>query len=171
MDNTDWSQTALNYLRQSGTVGEQTADFLQKQRTRIGFAKHSPSTGARWTVTGSIEFNLVHYSTQTAPNNPHMLSLLVHEARHLQQGWLTALSVYGELDAWQTGYEYYKTLTGQYPNPVIAELCALPLGFDRSTLQTARQLMQTYAGKGYRADLLPLYPLPREIGYWLALQK
>jgi hypothetical protein len=27
--------------------------------------------------------------------------------------------------------------------------------------------MQAYAGKGYRADLLPLFPLHREIQYFL----
>jgi hypothetical protein len=29
----------------------------------------------------------------------------------------------------------------------------------------ARFLMQDYAGKGYRVDLLPRYPLPKEITY------
>jgi hypothetical protein len=27
--------------------------------------------------------------------------------------------------------------------------------------------MQAYAGKGYRVDLLPLFPIGREIRYWV----
>jgi len=34
-------------------------------------------------------------------------------------------------------------------------------------LKKAANLMQDYAGKGYRVDLLPLYPLGREIQYWV----
>jgi len=44
---------------------------------------------------------------------------------------------------------------------------SLPLGYDRPTLRKAVQLMQAYAGKGYRADLLPLFPWKQEIKYWL----
>jgi hypothetical protein len=34
-------------------------------------------------------------------------------------------------------------------------------------MKQAVTLMQADAGKGYRADLLPLYPLGREIKYWI----
>jgi hypothetical protein len=47
----------------------------------------------------------------------------------------------------------------------------LPLEYDRALLKKAATLMQTYAGKGYRVDLLPLYPLDREIKYWLFRKK
>ena len=47
---------------------------------------------------------------------------------------------------------------------------ALPLGYDRHVLREAACLMQAYAGKGYRVDLLPLFPLPREIKYWVTRQ-
>jgi len=30
--------------------------------------------------------------------------------------------------------------------------------------------MQAYAGKGYRIDLLPLFPLDKEIQYWMKRQ-
>ena len=43
----------------------------------------------------------------------------------------------------------------------------LPLGWDRAVLRRAVQLMQAYAGKGYRADLLPYYPLGKEVAYRL----
>lgn len=44
---------------------------------------------------------------------------------------------------------------------------SLPLGWERETLKRARGLMRAYAGKGYRVDLLPLYPLPAEIRFRL----
>jgi 23S rRNA G2069 N7-methylase RlmK/C1962 C5-methylase RlmI len=37
-------------------------------------------------------------------------------------------------------------------------------------LYATTQLMQSYAGKGYRVDLLPLFPLDKEIKYWLTRQ-
>jgi hypothetical protein len=84
----------------------------------------------------------------------------------LQQGLFTALSVYGELDAWQLEFGIYHRIKGRYPHTAIAELMTLPLKYDRAVLKKAVQLMQAYAGKGYRIDLLPLYPLGREIRYW-----
>jgi hypothetical protein len=94
-----------------------------------------------------------------------MLSLLAHEVKHLQQGPIVSLSVYGELEAWQTGYHLYHQLSGDYPNDVIAEIMSLPLDWDRVILRRVRELMQVYAGKGYRVDLLPLYPINREVRY------
>jgi hypothetical protein len=43
----------------------------------------------------------------------------------------------------------------------------LPLAYGRDALKKAAKLMQDYAGKGYRIDLLPLFPLGREIRYWI----
>lgn len=85
----------------------------------------------------------------------------------MQQGLITALSVYGELDAWQLEFRVYHRIKGKYPHSAIAELMTLPLEYDRAALKNAVHLMQAYAGKGYRIDLLPLYPLGREINYWL----
>jgi hypothetical protein len=50
-------------------------------------------------------------------------------------------------------------------------MLSLPLTYDRDVLRRARNLMQAYAGKGYRADLLPLYPLGKEIRYRLTGRK
>jgi hypothetical protein len=74
--------------------------------------------------------------------------------------------VYGELDAWQLEFGIYHRIKGKYPSPIIAEIMALPLEYDRDLLRKAVSLMQAYAGKGYRADLLPLFPWGREIRYW-----
>jgi hypothetical protein len=88
----------------------------------------------------------------------------------LQQGIVTALSVYGELDAWQLEFGIYYRIKEEYPHPAVAELMTLPLEYDRALLKKAAQLMQRYAGKGYRIDLLPLFPLNKEIRYWITRQ-
>jgi hypothetical protein len=161
-----WREPLLNELAKTGPIGEQTTAYLRARRTGISFRKRSAAVGALWTVWRSIQLNTLYLTPETL-SEPRLLSLIVHETRHLQQGFFTALSVYGELDAWQVDFNFQKSLTGQYPHPLIAEICALPLSLDRKVLQTARTLMQAFAGKGYRVDLLPLYPLPREIRYWL----
>jgi hypothetical protein len=118
-------------------------------------------------VFGNINLNSHYYTYETPFDELRIKTLIIHEARHLQQGLVTALSVYGELDAWQLEFGIYHRIKGKYPHPVIAELMELPLGYDRTVLSKASGLMQTYAGKGYRVDLLPLFPLPLEIKYWM----
>lgn len=164
----NWQQETLNALRQCGDMGAETAAYLEARRTPIGFAKQNEATSGRWTLLRAIELNPRYFSITTPVNDPAMLSLIVHETRHLQQGVITALSVYGELDAWQTGYNFYKSLTGRYAHPIHAEICALSLSLDRAVLIEARRIMQAYAGKKYRIDLLPLYPIHKEVWYWLS---
>lgn len=156
------------HLAKCGETGRQTADFLRARRTRLGFRKLGPATGAVWTLGGNIFLNARLYPpAQTPPDHPWVLSLIVHEAIHLRQGWLTALSVYGELTAWQAGFAFYCEVTGKPAQGRMAEILSLPLGWDRQTLRRARDLMQRYAGRKYRADLLPLYPAHLELRYWL----
>jgi hypothetical protein len=166
MDKQPWLTPLFEHLEKSGEIGLQTVRYLREKKTAISFKKDRSAVGAAWTPLRAIKINTVHFSPEQI-ENPRLLSLVVHEARHLQQGFFTALSVYGELDAWQVDFNFQKALTGEYPGPIIAELCALPLEYDRELLKHAQTLMQAFAGKGYRIDLLPLYPLPREIRYRL----
>lgn len=166
MDSSDWLAGALQSLSRAGEVGRATADYLSARKTPIRFRSISPAAGAMWFLGGTITLNARYFSPADW-QNPRLLSLLVHEARHLQQGPLVALSVFGELDAWQLDFNFQRALTGTFPSALIDELCALPLAFDRAALQKARALMIQYAGKGYRVDLLPLFPLPREIAWRL----
>ncbi|NCP85831.1 MAG: hypothetical protein CO094_11080 [Anaerolineae bacterium CG_4_9_14_3_um_filter_57_17] len=166
MDSPAWLDAALQNLSRAGEVGWATADYLSARKTPIRFRKISPSAGAMWFLGGTITLNLRYFSPADV-ENPRLLSLLVHEARHLQQGPLVALSVFGELDAWQVDFNFQRALTGRFPSPLIEELCALPLVLERGVLEKARALMIQYAGKGYRVDLLPLFPLPQEIAWRL----
>lgn len=168
MDYSAWGKQLLTNLERFGPEAAETLRYIQERGTRVSV--HDQPTGARWTLDRRIE---IHPSfASLAPDDPYAISLIVHEVRHLQQGLFTALSVYGELDAWQLQFRLLKSWTNhyhadQYKDQVLQQLVALPLGWDRSALQEARRLMQAYAGKQYRVDLLPLYPLPAEASYRL----
>jgi len=148
-----------------GEAGREAANYLRDHRTYIGFRRVRKNVGAFWTVIRTIHLNTEHYSLESDPADPRVLTLMVHEVKHLQQGWITALSVYGELEAWQLQFRLYHQMTKVKVHTAIEELLYLPLGWDRAVLQRARGLMQDYAGKGYRVDLLPLYPLGKELRY------
>lgn len=167
MEHAVWLEKLYEAVAGLGEEGRETVDFLKTRGVKIGFQKACPSVGAFWTVFGNIRLNSHYYGYVSSLDDVRLRTLIVHEARHLQQGILTALSVYGELDAWQVEFRLYHRLSGKYPHPAIAQLMTLPLVFDRKVLRLAAALMQEYAGRGYRVDLLPLYPLGREIRYWL----
>lgn len=167
MDHQLWKENLFDAVNQLGEEGRVAVEFLRARQTKIGFKQVRPNVGAFWTLFGNIHLNARYYTYETPLDDLRIKTLIIHEARHLQQGLITALSVYGELDAWQLEFGIYHRVRGNYPSPAIAELMRLPLAYNRTVLKEAVCLMQTYAGKGYRADLLPLYPLPREIQYWL----
>ena len=170
MDHAVWLNNLFNALAEVGDEGRATVDFLRSRRTKIGFKNVRPNVGAFWTVFGNIWLNSHYYSYDTPLDDLRIKTLIIHEARHLKQGFFTALSVFGELEAWQLEFGIYHRIKGHYPNSAIAELMTLPLEYNRDVLRKAVKLMQDYAGKGYRADLLPLYPLGREIKYWVTRQ-
>jgi hypothetical protein len=167
MEHQVWIESLLEAVTALGEEGRLAVDLLRARRTKIGFRRARPNIGAFWTVFGNVRLNSQYYTYETPLDDLRIRTLVIHEARHLQQGIFTALSVYGELDAWQLEFGIYHRVKGEYPNPVIAELMTLPLGFDRVVLKKAVQLMQAHAGKGYRVDLLPLFPLDKEIKYRL----
>lgn len=167
MEHTVWVNTLLERVCEVGEEGQAAMEFIRKSRTRIGFKRVRPSVGAFWTIFGNIHLNSIYYNYDTPLDDLRVKTLIIHEVRHLQQGLATALSVYGELDAWQLEFRVYHRLKGRYPHPAIAELMTLPLELDRVTLKKAAALMQAYAGKGYRVDLLPLFPLGKELRYWV----
>ena len=167
MEHIVWMQNLLDAVAQVGEEGRATVEFLRMRGTNIGFKNVRPNIGAFWTIFGNIRLNSHYYSYDTSLDDLRIKTLIIHEVRHLQQGLFTALSVYGELDAWQLEFGIYHRIKENYPHPAIAELMTLPLKYDRDVMKKAVTLMQAYAGKGYRADLLPLYPLKNEIKYWI----
>jgi hypothetical protein len=167
MEHSIWIDNLLEAVAQLGEEGRAAVNFVRIHKTKIGFKRVRPNVGAFWTVFGNIRLNSLYYTYETPFDDLRVKTLIIHETRHLQQGIMTALSVYGELDAWQLEFGIYHRIKGIYPHKAIEELMSLPLKYDRTMLKKAAQLMQAYAGKGYRVDLLPLFPLTKEIKYWL----
>jgi hypothetical protein len=165
-----WKEDILKQLANLGEEGRAAAEYLRIHRTYIGFWKARKNVGAFWTLLRTVHLNSFYYSMNMEKNHVGLLTLLIHEVKHLQQGIVLALSVYGELEAWQLQFRLYHQLTGKPMHPAITEMMSLPLAYDRPVLRRARDLMQAYAGKGYRADLLPLFPLGKEIKYWLRIK-
>jgi hypothetical protein len=160
-----WNKQVLDQLDASSQDGAAAVSFIKNHNVKIGFRKQK-ATGAMWSLDGNIYLNANSYSFATPPTDEFMLSLIAHEALHLKQGLVTALSVYGELEAWQLGFRIYQTLGGRIFSSALNELLTMSLSHDRDTLKKVRFLMQDYAGKGYRIDLLPLFPAWQEIGYF-----
>jgi hypothetical protein len=167
MEHSVWLGNLMNAVADVGDEGRAAVEFLRARGTKVGFKLVRPNVGAFWTIFGNIRLNSHYYSYETPFDDLRIKTLIIHEVRHLQQGLFTALSVYGELDAWQLEFGAYHHVKGRYPHPAVAELMSLPLEYNRDVLKKAAKLMQDYAGKGYRVDLLPLYPLEREIRYWV----
>ncbi len=146
--------------------------FIRAHGTRVSV--HDQPTGARWTLDRRIEVHPRY--AELASDDVYVLSLIIHEVRHLQQGMLTALSVYGEMEAWQLQFRFLNSQQGRYHedperNEIIDRLMSVPLGWDRGVLENVRGLMKAYAGPRYRIDLLPLYPLPAEIVFRVSRRK
>jgi hypothetical protein len=107
-------------------------------------------------------FGHIELSPSQLADEAYALSLIVHEVRHLKQGILGALSVRGELEAWQEQFAFLKAQRhySSLPrhNAIIEELMILSLD-SCADLQRARELMREYAGPKYRINWLPLFPL------------
>src|SRR5688500_16730993 len=149
MEHDVWMESLFEAATQLGEEGRAAVEYVRAHKTKVGFKKVRPSIGAFWTPFGNINLNSRYYTYETPFDDLRIKTLLIHEARHLQQGIMTALSVYGELDAWQLEFGIYYRIKEKYPHAAIAELMKLPLGYDRAVLREAARLMQSYAGKGY----------------------
>ena len=167
MQNSEWLEKYFEKVAQSSAEGRDAVEYVRARKIKVGMRRARKSVGAFWTFPGNFFLNSIHYTQESILENPRAWTLFVHEVRHLQQGILTSLSIYGELDAWQIEFKLYKKLTGKPLPTVLEELTSLPLTMDRNILQHARKLMTQYAGKGYLANLLPLYPIHKEIKYWV----
>ncbi|HMU93180.1 MAG TPA: hypothetical protein PKE35_02660 [Anaerolineales bacterium] len=168
MDQTEWREKFLEAVANCCSEGKEAVEFIHAHKVRIGIKPARKSVGAFWTLEKRAYLNSVYFSPESSLANPNAWVLLIHEVRHLQQGWSTALSIYGELDAWQYQFNTLKKITSAKLPEAVDEILSLPLSMDRETLGRARKLMTQHAGKGYGANLLPLYPIHMEIKYWIS---
>jgi len=166
VNESEWRERFLENIAGSSMEGLAAAEYAQINKIRVGIRHAGKAVGGFWTLRGNIFLNSIHYTMDSSLRDPRAWTLFIHEVRHLQQGMITALSIFGELDAWQYEFKVYKRITGKNLDARLEEILALPLNYDRPNLQHARTLMIAYARKGYAAGILPLYPLTREVRYW-----
>jgi hypothetical protein len=163
-----WIDEMLDELGLAGEAGLDAASYLRTHGIHVRM--RAQSAGARWTPCKMIELHPRYL--QGPPDAPYALSLVVHEVQHLRQGVVKALSVQGELEAWQAQFRFLAGLLGGFAsvpgmNLQIQDLMGLSLEWDRDVLRRARALMRAYAGPRYRVDLMPLYPLHHEFLHFL----
>ena len=167
MQTAEWLEKYFEKVARSSDEGREAVDFVRTNRIRVGMKRARKSVGAFWQFGRRFFLNSIHYTMESSLENPRAVTLFVHEVRHIQQGALTAFSIYGELDAWQYEFRLFKKITGKQLNPTLEEMLTLPLNFERDTLRRARQLMTKFAGPWYGAWILPLYPIHKELNYWI----
>ena len=156
-------------LENKGQYCSRTLEYLQEHRVKLGFLPQAYSGGG-WTFLRNITL-----APDETLDDPYTTTLIIHEVFHLGQSIFSRLSVYGELLAWQYQKQAYYEVSGKE----IGEIGEAYSGKKdlwhqisvlspevRDDLAKAQELMKRIA-EGYRSDCLPLYPLPKEIWYFL----
>ena len=98
MDKSEWREQFLKSVSDCSSESKDAVDYIRARKISIGIKRARKIIGAFWTLTNAAYLNSKHYSQESSLVNPSAWALLIHEARQLQQGWLIALSIYGELD-------------------------------------------------------------------------
>lgn len=142
-DRSDFEKKALQNLLKAGTEGIHASEYLIRNDISFDNLSYQPfGTGAGWHPDQTISFP-DKYGSLPSPDDPFVLSNIAHEAMHLEQGPLVALSAYGELEAWQTGFKVLDTLNG--PSKSLSDtqqtIVDLPLNHDSINLTTAVNYM------------------------------
>jgi hypothetical protein len=157
-----WELAALERLKQSGETGAGAVDFIVNRNIRLSFARQV--TGARWNLLGmmgvagkKIQLNSAIYSPDKVAADVGALALIAHEAKHFEQGGIRALSVYGELEAWQVQTRVAADIGGPLTE-AMRKIADLPLNHQRDNLKLASELMREHDPR-YRSHLLPLNPI------------
>ena len=167
-DEEAWFEQVLTALADSGPTGRASAEYIRQRRIRLGFARQK-HTGASWFDWRKLRWGVflnTHY-VGWHPDDPQLYALVAHEAKHLEQGVVEALSVRGELEAWQLQYDILTESSAPLAHRKAWEELRALKPDDRADLRQAQKLTKQIAGPGYLIDRLPLWPLPEEVLHWL----
>jgi hypothetical protein len=162
-----WFEQALTALHDSGPAGQASAEYIGRHRIPLGFS-HQKHTGASWfdwhRLRRGVFLNTCYADEH--PDTPYLYAFLAHEAKHLEQGLVEALSTRGELVAWQLQYDVLVQSSAEPAGRAWRELRTLDPA-PRADLKRAQTLMKQIGGPGYHIDWLPLWPLPAELAHQL----
>ena len=90
MTKSEWQEKFLEAVANCCDEGREAVDYIRTHKTNVGIRRARKSVGAFWTLFKSAHLNARHYTQDSSLVNPHAWTLLIHEVRHLQQGYLTA---------------------------------------------------------------------------------
>ncbi len=156
-------------LRKSEEVANDVVQYMKTRNIKLGFHQQYKAGGG-WTLLRNITL-----SPGDDPLNPYVLSIIIHEVFHLKQSIWMRLSMQGELRAWQYQKKCYREITGNDIGDVGEAYMGTKAYWDemapldtnsRDDLLKGQQLTRKVS-PDYRAECLPLFPLPQEIGFYL----
>jgi RHS repeat-associated protein len=151
-----WEAEALSALySEGGQERRHAVGYMVQHDVHLSFRQEVQPAAWR---PGHIYLDSDKYDPGSDPTDPYMLSLIAHEAVHLEQGVLIALTIPGEVQAWQIGYTVYRTMTGRYPGNRAAATNIMslhPSHMSAEELRNARRWMRDF-DPGYNSGLL--YP-------------
>lgn len=155
-----WELDLLSHLAKSGESGAWASRYIINNN--ISFVFRKQRTGARWTIWGMLFRGLLgkftielstDYLNDSLSANRWVISLIAHEAKHFQQGFIRALSKYGELEAWQFQIQVLRDMNYSI-SPILEAIEEFELSHDREVLFGAADLMVKY-DPIYKVHLLP----------------
>jgi hypothetical protein len=155
----DFEKKVLLNLLEAGSDGIHAAEYLLFNNVDFDNRISQPfGTGGGWQFDNSITFP--DNAPLPSPDAAFTLSVVVHEVKHLEQGHSVALSAYGELEAWQTGFKMLKRLQGGMLSDTQQAILDLPLNHDPVNLITTVNLMEVDQQGGYLGGYLLYLTIP-----------
>jgi hypothetical protein len=155
----------------AGSVCQEAAEYIIDNDVAVTFAFMSGGAAAKWTLSGDVVVDPRHYGVDVGngiylhpdPSNPKVLGAIVHEVKHLQQGWMLAISVEGEVGGWRAEYEARRELGSPIRSTHWTNVAMTPASPSNQELEFAQSEMMAYVNNDWRylAWLLPLRP-----SYW-----
>jgi hypothetical protein len=149
------SHCVLQNLIAFGNEGSHTVDYILHNHVNIVIVDND-ARNLWWKVKISLRglrlqntLFVSRYIANMPPDDPWVLMEFVHETRHLEQGFWTAFSVYGEMEAWQLGFRFYKSLPNCQPlSDPIEKLLTLTLSHEVGILKEAQRLINEDQNEG-----------------------
>lgn len=169
---TNWEkQSLLEIFNNGGPDGVFGVEYITKRNIHIKVGHRLDLRGiigkvSAWYVEDEyIVLNPRKYSLEKMPDE-WGLSLIVHEAKHIEQGVLKAFSIYGELEAWQVGIRVAERLGYNYAgrSQRNEKIKRLPL-HENSVDKFAEIIKENSPGYYRGLQLLPRLPNPNWLGF------
>jgi hypothetical protein len=153
-------------LRRGKGVALHAVDYIVNNNVHIYLDKDMYSgIGGQWrdgnlyinSTQGDSTFDTLGDLTSSGYYS-HVVGLIAHEAKHLEQGGMTANTVYGEFEGWKTELEVKREMFQQVPRYGTARdmILRMPLSHDPDVLGIVWRAMVGEQGFDYGAWLLPL---------------